>query len=85
MRTQCPLAFGLVLSALVCGGAAAQQPTALPDVNVTAPRRRAGEPEGASAAAATGRVTPNKQADEASAESVSDSVPATSAPDVSQG
>ena len=36
-------------------------------------------------AAVTDQVTPNEQADEASAESVSDSVPATSAPDVSQG
>jgi glycosyltransferase involved in cell wall biosynthesis len=42
-------------------------------------------PAPAPAAAVNGQVTPKKQADEASAESVSDSVPATSAPDVSQG
>jgi glycosyltransferase involved in cell wall biosynthesis len=43
------------------------------------------KPAPAPAAAVTGQVTPNNQADEASAESAADSVPATSAPDVSQG
>ena len=39
MRTWCLLTFGLLLIALGCGSAAAQQsPMALPDVTVTAPR-----------------------------------------------
>jgi hypothetical protein len=41
MRTWFSLAFGLLLTVLGCGNAAAQQqPTALPDVNVTAPRNQ---------------------------------------------